>query len=251
MEGFRQKGFVRMAKEAKTALVLSAGAMFGAYHAGVWKGLAGRFRPDMIVGASVGALTGWGIAGGCDPDELARLWLEPATGRLLHFRRQAQLLQRAEELHHAYSPGIPFGMIVAEVPSLRLRLFQANRLINEITPRHLLASCSLPLWFPPVRIGAQRFTDGGVRSTLPIWAAVQMGATRVLAVDCMPAGRQGWYRWPASILLPDRTSTPGGVDVTILRPSRPLGGLRDILFWKRENIARWIELGERDAAGLF
>ncbi|MBM3775954.1 MAG: hypothetical protein FJW37_12460 [Acidobacteria bacterium] len=52
------------------ALVLSAGGMFGAYQAGAWRALEGRFRPDLVVGASVGALNGWAIAGGCAPEEL-------------------------------------------------------------------------------------------------------------------------------------------------------------------------------------
>ena len=238
-----------MAEKAKTALVLSAGAMFGAYQAGVWKALAGRFRPDLIVGSSVGVLNGWCMGGGCHPDELARLWLDAEIGQLLRFRRQAELQRRAEQLHRAYTPRIPFGMIALEVPSLRLRLFQASQDVNEITARHLLASCSIPLWFPPVAIDGRRLADGGVRSTLPIWAAARMGATRVLAVDCLPAGRQGWYRWPAGILWRDRSAAPG-VDVTILRPSQALGGLRDILIWKRENIARWIALGASDAARM-
>ena len=58
-----------------TALVLSAGGMYGAYQAGAWKALAGVFRPDLVVGASIGALTGWAIAGGCHPDELIDRWL--------------------------------------------------------------------------------------------------------------------------------------------------------------------------------
>jgi len=51
-------------------LVLSGGGMYGAYQAGAWKALADVFRPDLIVGTSIGALNGWAIAGGCEPDEL-------------------------------------------------------------------------------------------------------------------------------------------------------------------------------------
>src|SRR2546427_8151414 len=40
----------------KTALVLSGGGMFGAYQAGVWKALSHELSPDIVVGASVGAL---------------------------------------------------------------------------------------------------------------------------------------------------------------------------------------------------
>jgi len=57
-----------------TALVLSAGGMYGAYQAGAWKELADVFRPDLVVGASIGALTGWAIAGGCEPEELIARW---------------------------------------------------------------------------------------------------------------------------------------------------------------------------------
>ena len=61
----------------KTALVLSGGGMFGAWQAGAWRALAGRFAPDLIVGASVGSLNGYAIAGGATPDELAEFWLRP------------------------------------------------------------------------------------------------------------------------------------------------------------------------------
>jgi NTE family protein len=72
------------------ALVLSAGGMYGSYQAGAWKALAGVFQPDLIVGASIGAVNGWAIAGGCAPDELIRRWLnmEPARTSLRRFERQ-------------------------------------------------------------------------------------------------------------------------------------------------------------------
>src|ERR1035441_622902 len=64
------------------ALVLSAGGMFGAYHAGAWNVLSRRFQPDLVVGTSAGALNGWAIAGGCSPAELLDMWRAPATGGL-------------------------------------------------------------------------------------------------------------------------------------------------------------------------
>ncbi|MGH9659904.1 MAG: patatin-like phospholipase family protein, partial [Bryobacteraceae bacterium] len=71
----------------KTALVLSGGGLFGAYQAGAWKALAARFPPDLVVGASAGALNAWCIAGGCTPDELIAQWLDPAAGSLLFHPR--------------------------------------------------------------------------------------------------------------------------------------------------------------------
>jgi predicted acylesterase/phospholipase RssA len=49
--------------------------MYGAYQAGAWKALADAVHPDLVVGASIGAVNGWAIAGGCDPDELIERWL--------------------------------------------------------------------------------------------------------------------------------------------------------------------------------
>src|ERR1035441_5758826 len=68
-----------------TALVLSAGGLWAAWEVGAWSVLRERFRPDLIVGASAGTWNGWAIAGGCTPEELARLWLDPATGEIMGF----------------------------------------------------------------------------------------------------------------------------------------------------------------------
>jgi NTE family protein len=52
----------------------------------------------------------------------------------------------------------------------------------HITPLHALASASIPLLFPPVRIGDELFMDGGVRQNTPIAPALRLGATHVLAI---------------------------------------------------------------------
>ena len=57
--------------------------MFGAWQAGVWSGLAPEFQPDLIVGASVGSLNGYAIAGGVTPESLCEMWMRPRVGQLL------------------------------------------------------------------------------------------------------------------------------------------------------------------------
>jgi NTE family protein len=47
---------------------------------------------------------------------------------------------------------------------------------------HLLASASIPLIFPPVKINREYFGDGAVRQPAPISPALHLGATRVLVV---------------------------------------------------------------------
>ncbi|WP_439859117.1 patatin-like phospholipase family protein [Pseudomonas sp. MBLB4136] len=47
---------------------------------------------------------------------------------------------------------------------------------------HLLASASIPLVFPPVRINREYFGDGAVRQSAPISPALHLGASRVLVI---------------------------------------------------------------------
>src|ERR1700679_3319960 len=67
----------------KTALVLSAGGMFGAYQAGAYRAIREQLEPDIIVGASVGALNGWALSSGCTAEHLIEKWLDPSAGDTL------------------------------------------------------------------------------------------------------------------------------------------------------------------------
>src|ERR1700724_2788432 len=175
----------------KTSLVLSGGGMFGAYQAGAWKALSRVVKPDIVVGASVGALNGWLIAAGLTGEELVEHWLDPASGELMPYRRPRlswkgvfapqPLHNRAKYLLDHYSLRTDYGVVLVHLSSLRPKLFRNQ----EVTARHLVASCAVPGGFPPVRIGGALYLDGGVLETLPIWAAEQMGATRVIAVNAL------------------------------------------------------------------
>ncbi len=52
-----------------------------------------------------------------------------------------------------------------------------------IGPRHVLASASIPLLFPSVKIGDEYFTDGGLRQNTPMSPALRLGASRILVVS--------------------------------------------------------------------
>ena len=47
---------------------------------------------------------------------------------------------------------------------------------------HVLASAAIPVLFPPVRVEACWYGDGGVRMTAPLSPAIHLGAARVLAI---------------------------------------------------------------------
>ncbi len=233
------------------ALVLSAGGMFAAWQAGAWKSLSEWCRPRIVVGCSAGALNGWAIAGGCPAGELIEHWLGPdaalrlrSTWPLPGMIDGGRLRESVRRLHQRYSPRVEFGAVAVRLPWLKPRLFRTP----GVASRHLLASCAIPAALPPVRIGRSWYVDGGLISALPLWAAVEMGARRILALNALPLMPSRVLRW-----LVQGVRTVAGVprqpsaEIVVLSPSEPLGSFRDLLVWDERNARRWIELGQRDA----
>jgi predicted acylesterase/phospholipase RssA len=241
----------------KSALVLSAGGMFGAYQAGAWAFLRDRFRPDIVIGASAGALNAWAIAGGAGPEELASLWRDERTCQFFRTRFPVRpwaglfdvrpLEMRIRELWEAYRPQTSVGVVAVELPRLRPRLFRDG----EIGWRHLAASCAVPVGYPPVRIAGMLYSDGGLLGALPLWAATQVGARQVIAINALPEMPsvvvRGFVR-SVRALSRHVSDVQDSGDTTVIRPNGALGRLREAMYWQKENIERWIEQGFRDAA---
>lgn len=226
-----------MSDPTPTALVLSAGGMFAAWEAGVWNVLHKTIRPGMIIGASAGAWNAWVLAGGATSEELVREWLDPKTGRVLRPLRPGLLHRKARELMERFQPRIPFGLTLVEVPRMRQHLVRDS----DITWRHLAATCSIPFCFPPVRIAGRSYVDGGLMGALPLWAAEDMGARRVIAVN---AWTKVPFRWIHKAIGRRPTAA---LEVIRIEPSRDLGSVMASMRWNECNIRKWIEQGEEDA----
>ncbi len=227
--------------------------MFAAYQAGVFKALHRFWKPDMVAAASAGALNGWLVAGGIEPDELIERWLHPDTAKTVKFRNTLDLwngyfdpgplLDRAQALQREYPRKLPLGIVAIEIPKCRQLLFRDD----EITPEHLVATCSILLFYPSVRINGYRLVDGGLFESTPVWAAGEMGATRVIAVNALPKITP----WAIHLVLSGmhrlrRMPVSQSLQVSVISPSGPMGTARDAMIWKADNVRRWIEMGIRD-----
>ncbi len=221
------------------ALVLSGGGLFGAWQAGAWAALAGCFQPDLIVGASVGSLNGYAIACGASPEELRDMWL---SGQYAGFSELSTNIRGLMER----PPLIDFAIVITDLLRLKPRIVRGP----EVTWRHLAASCAVPIFLPQVRIEGRLYSDGGLLNPLPVWAAVELGATEIVALQALP-------EIPSALLKPFALGframfgvnppVPNGISLRTILPSRRLGSMRDALHWKRENIERWLALGCQDA----
>ena len=223
----------------KRALVLSGGGMFGAWQAGAWCVLAERFKPDLVVGASVGSLNGYAIASGVTPDALCRRWGDPSQVGLRNLRNViAGLMSHPLQLEYA--------AVLTDLLRLKPVTFGGA----EITPAHLAASCAVPPVRLPVRIGGRWYLDGGLLNPLPVFAAVECGATDILALHALP-------RLPGVVLpvitrpfynrYSHRPATPSQVRVVTVPARHGLGSWLDAVRWNKDNARRWLEEGAATA----
>ncbi|MEJ7606169.1 MAG: patatin-like phospholipase family protein [Bryobacteraceae bacterium] len=119
----------------------------------------------------------------------------------------------------------------------------------DMTWHHIAASCAVPLFLRHHHLGGVTYTDGGLLDPLPLWAALEMGATHIVSVNALKhrpaalraiiqaARRFGGYHPPSS----------EGTFLVQIEPSRTLGSAKDAMYWTRANADRWIELGRADA----
>lgn len=193
--------------------MLSGGGIRGAFQAGVIDTLARRgVRPDLLVGTSVGALnaTYWALHPDIeDGDGLRRLWSEcdrrvmqpdrlSFLGVMMGHRRHLVARTRLERFLRT-ALGDAQLMEDASTPLMVVAadLLRGERVILRQGPLlpALLASTAVPGVFEPVSLDGRLLIDGGVVANCPVDAAVEAGASDVIAVGllgdteaCLPTG---------------------------------------------------------------
>lgn len=238
-----------------TALVLSAGGMFGAYQAGVWDGLSEIFDPDIVVGASAGGLNAWHIACGCSSGALANRWLELGDAATIRWRFPRRLSDGCldvgaleKEIQRMCSTGTPvkrLGVVLTRIPSLQPALFEGE----AIRWQHIAGSCAVPFFLRHHQIDGEWYSDGGLIDPLPLNAAIAMGATKIVTVNVLKHRPWAVRKFVKHLRRRSgyRVNRPDHVSIVDVSPDSPLGPLRDAMHWRRESIGAMIERGRRDA----
>jgi NTE family protein len=187
-----------------TAFVLSGGGSLGAVQVGMMQALSDRgMRPDLLVGASAGALNAAFVAGrGFTPEALASLadiWVGLRRQQVFPFAPHHHMLAlagarpslcSADGLRRLIGEHLIFTDLADAVIPIHVVatdvLSGVEVVLSEGSPTPaVLASAAIPAVFPTVRIDGRHLFDGGVADNTPISQAVALGADRVVV---LPAG---------------------------------------------------------------
>lgn len=172
----------------RIGLVLGAGGTRGCAHAGVIEVLRNAGIPiDVVVGASVGAVFGLGVATNQDTEHIARtahdVSLLPMArfyaGRLRLDRRNpvARMLREAAGDRTFEELPVPFAVRVTDMESGQPEVIASGPVLPAVQ-----ASIALPMIARPVKIDGRLYMDGGMFDTAPVSVARAMGADLVIAV---------------------------------------------------------------------
>ena len=124
---------------------------------------------------------------------------------------------------------------------------------NEVTWQHLVASTAIIGLFDQVRLGGRIYSDGGLLSAVPLWAAAELGATKALVIDVLPTPPGSIARTfvgAMRLMSPFRAEVPGSIEVIRLAPPRLLGAPLESIYWTRANAEAWIRAGEEQASAI-
>jgi NTE family protein len=194
----------------KTAFVLAGGGSLGAVQVGMLKALlAHGVTPDLVVGASAGAINGAYLAGRPNTagiKSLELLWttterrhIFPITMRtlvrvavkrdfLLETGGFQSLIERNLPYQRLEQAPVPIHIVTTDFLSGEMVVLSSGPAAEAI-----VASCSIPAAFAAVAIGKRHLVDGGLVSNTPIKLARDLGANRLIV---LPTGHACALRLP-------------------------------------------------------
>jgi NTE family protein len=184
----------------RTAFVFAGGGSLGAVQVGMLRALAGfGVVPDLVIGASVGAINAAYYAGANTPEGIAHLeavwgrirrqdvfrltWLSAMVGLvrrggyLVDPLALSRLLQRHLPYTHLEHSRVPCHVVATDVLTGHEAVLSSGAAVAA-----LRASTAIPGLLEPVTLDGRVLVDGGVANNTPISTAVELGAMHVIVL---------------------------------------------------------------------
>lgn len=242
------------------ALVLSGGAVRGAYQVGVlkrWMGEQG-IDYDIMCGISVGALNIAGLAqfpmgeGKSSIEFVEKLWREKINTEAIYTRWKPFGRLHALKKSSIYD-STPLANLVRDnlrqeavansgrriavgAVCLETGEFKYGRQNDPEFSRWVLASSSFPIFLRPIEIDGKLWCDGGLRHIAPLREAIRMGADEIDVIMCSNPSLVSEWKAAGRAAVPDvLIRTMELITDQILRADIQLAGIMNDTAVRREN----------------
>lgn len=175
-------------------LALSGGGARGFAHAGAIKAmLEVGLVPQVVAGVSAGSVVAVMHAAGIPSDEMLDMFAELKMTDLCEWKipkegffsldRFKTFLARHIKYERIEQLPLPTIVCATNFETGRKVAFNRGPLVDCVA-----ASCCIPIVFKPIRIGGERYVDGGVIANLPAWA-IRDKCRFLVGVNCSPLTR--------------------------------------------------------------
>jgi NTE family protein len=194
---------IEQRESPRVVLVCGGGGAKAAAHVGAWRAVTeAGFIPSHYCGTSMGAVIAAAFAAGLTLTEVtARLGnirlADVARARrmvavrgltapsLFYLEPLRAVIEQLVPAREFADLATPLTVSAVNLDSGQLSHFGTGEDSAPLVDA-LLASCALPLFYPPVVLQGKRYGDGGLREVLPLSAAVHLSADLVIAIDTGP-----------------------------------------------------------------
>lgn len=190
----------------KLGVALSGGGARGFAHAGALMAIEeAGLKPDVMAGVSAGSVVAVLYAAGFKPLQIAQLFarrtfrdfaeLSLGQGGLFRIDRFMNFISKAIPYRRLEDLPIPTYLGVTDLENGKAVYFDRG----EIAPR-VVASCSIPIVFRPMRIDGCTYVDGGVLRNHPAWI-IRDKCDTLIGVNVSPLRRQRGFKSIVEVAL--------------------------------------------------
>jgi len=179
----------------KVGITLSGGGVRGFAHLGVLKALNEHgIYPDIISGASAGAISGLFYADGYTPQESYDIFYDNSLFKFtevsvpdkgfLSIQKVANILKKHIKAKTFEDLNIELFVAASNLNDGVVEYFSSGEIIDKV-----VASASIPILFKPTEINGKTYVDGGVFDNLPI-EPIQDKCDILIASHVNPVGEE-------------------------------------------------------------
>jgi NTE family protein len=173
----------------KVALVLGGGGARGLAHIGILKVFEREgIKVDMVVGTSMGAVVGAVYSIGLPASHMEKRaatlsWTDlfdptiPKMGLVEGEKLEAVIRDLVEDKTFLDTK-VPLALVTTDIERAEEVVHTSGNLIKVAR-----ASCSWPGIFTPQRVDGRLLVDGGIKNSVPVSVARQLGADLIIACD--------------------------------------------------------------------